>query len=82
MAAAGDVNKDGFIDFFFAPAATPGRSPLSDGRGRFVVSAATATRAGATAAQFVDYDNDGLLDLVAVDTGGVRSRSGTSARAG
>ena len=33
--AAGDVNKDGFTDFFFGRAGRPGTLALSDGRGRF-----------------------------------------------
>ena len=72
MAAAGDVNKDGFVDFFFARTGAPGALAISDGRGRFTITAADAATADARAAQFVDYDNDGLLDLVAVTPGGVR----------
>ena len=62
MAAAGDINKDGFVDFFHA-GRDAGQFAVSDGRGGYVVSAADRYTAGATAAQFVDYDNDGLLDL-------------------
>ena len=66
--AAGDVNKDGFTDFYFGRANGPGEFALSDGRGRFNVSAAPAAAANQTgeqaAAQFLDYDNDGLLDLL------------------
>jgi tetratricopeptide (TPR) repeat protein len=72
MAAAGDVNKDGYVDFFFARAGAPGTFALSDGRGRFTLSAADPVTADAHAAQFIDYDNDGLLDLVAVTPGGIR----------
>ena len=68
--AVGDVNKDDWPDFFF------GRSgesvlALSDGRGRFNMSAAPQNLRSATAAQFVDYDNDGLLDLVASTASGL-----------
>ena len=68
--AVGDVNKDDWPDFFFA---RTGESvlALSDGRGRFNMSAAPQNLRGATAAQFVDYDNDGLLDLVASTAGGL-----------
>ena len=37
---------------------------MSDGNGRFTAAAAPATSAAAVASQFVDVDNDGLLDLV------------------
>ena len=60
---AADVNKDGFPDFFFGRS-DGGVFALSDGRGRFAVAPAPdGVRAG-LAAQFIDYDNDGLLDLL------------------
>ena len=60
--AAGDVNKDGFTDFYFAAANdTTGDFALSNGKERFQL---TRTEGGSNAAQFIDYDNDGLLDLV------------------
>jgi tetratricopeptide (TPR) repeat protein len=62
--AAGDVNKDGYTDFFFGRADQPGLFAMSDGRGTFQTSAAPVASAGAIAAQFVDYDNDGLRDLL------------------
>ncbi|MGH9902246.1 MAG: CRTAC1 family protein, partial [Pyrinomonadaceae bacterium] len=83
-AAAGDVNKDGFTDFHFGGFDAPGQFALSDGRGRFTMSPAPAAAADVTnaqttthtAAQFIDYDNDGLLDLLTVyvttTAGGVR----------
>ena len=62
--AAGDVNKDGFTDFYFAsPADTVGYLALSNAQERFQL---TRTEGGAVASQFIDYDNDGLLDLVSV----------------
>ena len=69
--AAGDVNKDGFTDFYFA---TPvgdmaGYLALSNGKERFEI---TKSEGGSTAAQFLDYDNDGLLDLLLVTHGGLR----------
>jgi len=63
--AAADVNKDGYTDFFFARPESVGLLALSDGRGRFTASSGPDGSAGATTAQFVDYDNDGLLDLFA-----------------
>jgi hypothetical protein len=62
--AAADVNKDSFPDFFFGGESAPGTFALSDGRGRFVTKPGPAASAGATAARFFDYDNDGLLDLL------------------
>ncbi len=62
--AAGDVNKDGFTDFYFASPNDPvGYLALSDGKERFQI---TRIDGGATASQFIDYDNDGLLDLVSI----------------
>ncbi len=60
--AVADVNKDDFQDFLFV---RDGESVLvaSDGRGRFVARATPAGSRAALAAQFVDYDGDGLLDL-------------------
>ncbi|HEX6285346.1 MAG TPA: FG-GAP-like repeat-containing protein, partial [Pyrinomonadaceae bacterium] len=57
--AAGDVNKDGYTDFFF----NSGQLALSDGKERFQL---TPIPGDSNASQFVDYDNDGLLDLVLV----------------
>jgi len=62
-AAAADVNKDDYPDFFFAT--TSGAVfALSDGRGRFRATAAPDGARGALAAQLFDYDNDGLIDLL------------------
>jgi tetratricopeptide (TPR) repeat protein len=69
--AAGDVNKDGFTDFYFASPSGDmvGYLALSNGKERFEI---TKTEGGATAAQFIDYDNDGLLDLVRLAQGSLR----------
>jgi Flp pilus assembly protein TadD len=64
--AAGDLNKDDFTDFFLGKADGPGLFAISDGKGRFVTSPAPSGTEGSTRAQFLDYDNDGLLDLVIV----------------
>ncbi|HYG09941.1 MAG TPA: CRTAC1 family protein, partial [Pyrinomonadaceae bacterium] len=71
-AAAGDVNKDGYTDLFFGADGAAGTFALSDGRGRFKTTSAPAATMNATAAQFLDYDNDGLLDLLTVSPGGAR----------
>ena len=86
--AAGDVNKDGFTDFFFGRAGAVGALAASTGRGTFATTDVAGTE-GVTAAQFVDLDNDGLLDLVAVTAAGpiqlrglgVRGPAGSSASA-
>jgi tetratricopeptide (TPR) repeat protein len=70
--AAGDVNKDEYTDFYLAAADGPGLLVLSDGRGGFALSPAAGALAGARAAQFLDYDADGLLDLLALTSGGPR----------
>ncbi len=72
MAAIGDVNKDGYPDFFFPRRNGIGVMASSDGRGRFATSAAPAETADARAAQFIDYDNDGLLDLFLLTARGPR----------
>jgi Tfp pilus assembly protein PilF len=67
--AAGDVNKDGFTDFYVG-GDERGVLALSDGRGRFRRAEPGPGPLAAFAAQFVDYDNDGLLDLAALGLGG------------
>src|SRR5215213_8888153 len=68
--AAGDVNKDGFTDFYFGSGqGAEGQFALSNGKERFQVTQAPG---GADASQFVDYDNDGLLDLTLVAQGKLR----------
>jgi hypothetical protein len=61
--AVGDVNKDDFPDFFFARA-RGGVLALSDSRARYTLTPAPDGSQSALASQFVDYDNDGLLDLL------------------
>lgn len=69
-AAAGDVNKDGFTDFFFGAvkgweqSEGKGILAISDGKGKFILKDAPNGTNEAFAAQFLDYDNDGLLDLL------------------
>ncbi|HEX6042910.1 MAG TPA: FG-GAP-like repeat-containing protein [Pyrinomonadaceae bacterium] len=66
--AAGDVNKDGFTDFYFGGSSLA----LSNGKERFQITPLPGDVAPADAAQFIDYDNDGLLDLVMCVGGGIR----------
>lgn len=73
-AAAGDINKDSFTDFFFGEASGPGLFVMSNGRGRFTTTTTAPASSGAqnaSAAQFLDYDNDGLVDLVTISNTGL-----------
>jgi len=70
--AAADVNKDDYPDFFFGRANVAGVFAMSDGRGRFTTTAGPADPRGVTASQFVDFDNDGLLDLLTWSDEGAR----------
>ncbi len=63
-AAVGDSNKDTFVDFFFGKADGTGVFAFSDGRGKFVMQNAPVGTENVASAQFLDYDNDGLLDLI------------------
>ncbi|MFN0085637.1 MAG: FG-GAP-like repeat-containing protein [Blastocatellia bacterium] len=77
-AGAGDLNKDNFIDFYLP--SIDGRETLflSDGRTGF--TAVEMREGGSWAAQMVDYDNDGLLDVVTRTPGGARLRRGLGDR--
>lgn len=70
-AAAGDVDKDGRIDFFLSQPEGPGLFAASRGGSGFVLSEIPGA-AGSRLAHLVDYDNDGLLDLVTIGAGGPR----------
>jgi tetratricopeptide (TPR) repeat protein len=72
---AGDINKDGFTDFFIGKGREAGYFAMSDGRSHFKfvrgpgevnVAALSPSAKYNVASQFIDYDNDGLLDLVTV----------------
>jgi len=73
--AVGDYNNDGYLDLFFA-GANDGDAALwlNNGNGTFRRDARSAATLGGlrglegAAATFVDYDNDGWLDLLVVGT--------------
>ena len=60
--AAGDVNKDDYTDFYFSSGPS-GYFALSNRLERFEITRAAGD---SDASQFLDYDNDGLLDLVSM----------------
>lgn len=70
----GDVNNDGFPDLFLTTAG-PNRLLLNDGTGKFtLVTRAAGIEANpadgevlTASAAFLDYDNDGLLDIYVVN---------------
>ncbi|WP_291981730.1 FG-GAP-like repeat-containing protein [Luteitalea sp.] len=70
--AVGDATKDGFPDI--AVSAKTGESVLAVGasNNRFNIRPFAALPAAAHAAQMVDADNDGLLDVVTLQADGVR----------
>ncbi len=70
--AAADVNKDGFTDFFLGRPDGAGVLALSDGKTHFKLAPGPSGADGVTAAQFLDYDNDGLLDLLLLTARGPR----------
>ncbi len=70
--AAADVNKDGYTDFFFGRSDSSGVFAMSDGREKFRMVAPPQGAEDIYVAQFVDYDNDGLLDLVSITENGIR----------
>ncbi len=83
-AAAGDLNKDGFTDFFFGRRDDASLLALSDGQGKFRVrpivenakddkTASGSPLVAIDAAQIMDYDADGLLDVIAVSDKGLRA---------
>ncbi len=70
--SAADWNKDSYPDFFLGGEDAGSTFALSDGRGRFKQTAGPTGLRGVRAAQAIDYDDDGLLDLLALTTGGPR----------
>ncbi|MGH9348519.1 MAG: FG-GAP-like repeat-containing protein [Vicinamibacterales bacterium] len=70
--AVADINKDLAPDFFFGRAGAAGVMASSGPGGRFALADAPAGTRNAGPALFVDYDNDGLPDLVVSTPDGPR----------
>ena len=70
--AAGDLNKDSVTDFFFGVDGAPDLLALSDGKGRFKAGPAPTGSSGTLRALVLDYDNDGLLDIIGFTRRGPR----------
>jgi tetratricopeptide (TPR) repeat protein len=73
--AAGDINKDGFTDFYLPGIDGKDALYLSNGRAGFTRQD-MSSEPGAIAAQFLDFDNDGLLDLILFTRDGLVLRRG------
>ena len=80
-AAVGDYDNDGNLDLFVAGSSGGATLWRNRGNGTFTPDARSAAgmaalrSAGSTAASFVDYDNDGWLDLVVISGAGDRRGS-------
>jgi tetratricopeptide (TPR) repeat protein len=70
--AVGDLTKDGFPDIAVSTRSGDGIVAAGSARNRFTARPAAVLPRGATAMQIADVDNDGLLDVVALASGGLR----------
>lgn len=62
--AAGDVNKDGFTDYFIGAAYGKSQLFINQGNGKFTKQKVSNKPLTVFSSQFLDYDNDGLIDLI------------------
>jgi Flp pilus assembly protein TadD len=67
--AAGDFNRDGRADFLIGRSDGPSVLALSSSSAKYRLEAGPAAATNATAAATIDYDNDGLTDLLIVADG-------------
>ncbi len=76
---AGDLNKDGFIDFWFGETTGQQSRFISDGRTGFEkrMTGIVGQPSSTLAVQLADYDNDGLLDIFNSENGWIRIRRNT-----
>ena len=70
--SAADLDKDGGTDYYLGRVDGPGLFAMSAALGRFRTEAAPAMTSGTRAALLLDYDNDGLLDLIMSTPSGAR----------
>ena len=76
-AAAGDVNKDGYTDFYFGAAGATSLLAVTDGKGSYTVQPVQGVtdpqQTECDAAILFDYDNDGIIDLACITAGPSRN---------
>jgi tetratricopeptide (TPR) repeat protein len=77
--AVADFNKDTYSDFVFG-ADDGDLLALSDGKGRFALAPAPWRSAGSSTCLSLDYDNDGLADVLLGSRNGVRLLRGLGSR--
>jgi len=77
--AAGDLNADGRTDFYAGKSDGVGLIYTSDGATAFRAVEGPAGAKDSRAAQFVDYDADGVVDLATLGAGGLRIFRNTGA---
>lgn len=72
--AIADVNKDGYPDVYVSPSSGEAVLALGRSNNRFRAEPTAGLPSDASAAVFIDVDNDGLLDLVATTATGLHVR--------